>query len=84
VDIEKLATGEVWLASEAKKLGLVDDLMSSDEYIVNNMDNYAAVFNVSYVEKKKKNLVSKLLGTEAALKTFNRLINRLCSGFNVK
>ncbi len=31
VDIEKVATGEVWTATEAKALGLIDEISTSDE-----------------------------------------------------
>ena len=31
--IDDVATGEAWLAVEAKGLGLVDEIMTSDEYI---------------------------------------------------
>ena len=77
VDIEKLATGEVWLASEAKELGLVDELMTSDEYIIKNMDNFAAVFNVSYTEKKKNNLVNRFLSKSSVAGIITDVIQRL-------
>lgn len=77
VDIEKLATGEVWLASEAKELGLVDELMTSDEYIIKNMDNFAVVFNVSYTEKKKNNLVNRFLSRSAVAGVITDVIQRL-------
>lgn len=77
VDIEKLATGEVWLASEAKELGLVDELMTSDEYIIKNMDNFATVFNVSYTEKKKNNLVNRFLSRSAVAGVITDVIQRL-------
>ena len=31
IDLEKVATGEYWFASEAQKLGLVDELNTSDD-----------------------------------------------------
>merc|ERR1712113_1183628 len=33
LDIEQVATGESWMAAEGLKLGLVDHLMTSDEFI---------------------------------------------------
>lgn len=77
VDIEKLATGEVWLASEALELGLVDSLMTSDEYIIRNMDNFAAVFNVSYTEKKKNSFVSRFVSKAAVAGVITDVIHRL-------
>lgn len=50
--IDKLATGETWLGSRARELGLVDETGTSDEYIVAACDN-AEVYEVSYEKKKK-------------------------------
>jgi len=52
MDIDKLATGETWLGSRARELGLVDETSTSDEYIVANCDN-AEVYQVAYEKKKK-------------------------------
>ena len=38
VDIEAIATGEYWLASEAKEKGLVDEIMTSDDYLCSKLD----------------------------------------------
>ncbi len=50
--IDKLATGETWLGSRARELGLVDETGTSDEYIVAACDN-AEVYEVAYEKKKK-------------------------------
>ncbi len=34
VDIEKLGNGDVWLASEALELGLVDEISTADDYLL--------------------------------------------------
>src|SRR5690606_5968528 len=34
VDLSKVATGEYWFALRAKELNLVDDIMTSDEYLM--------------------------------------------------
>ena len=52
VDIEKLATGEIWYGSQAKALELVDDVMTSDEYLVSRIAE-ADVFEVAFAQKKK-------------------------------
>ncbi len=52
MDIDKLATGETWLGSRARELGLVDETGTSDEYIVAACDN-AEVYEVAYEKKKK-------------------------------
>ncbi len=51
LDIERVATGETWFGQRALDLGLVDELVTSDEYIVKACDE-ADVFEVRYVEKK--------------------------------
>lgn len=50
--IDKLATGETWLGSRARELGLVDETGTSDEYIAAACDN-AEVYEVAYEKKKK-------------------------------
>ncbi len=76
VDIEAIATGEVWLGSKAKQLKLVDDIQTSDEYLVSNMDN-AEVFEVSFVQKKsiqeKLGLAAENSADRLLLRWFNRL-----------
>jgi len=34
LDVDAVSTGEYWLASRAKELGLVDELMTSDDYLL--------------------------------------------------
>ena len=34
LDVARVATGEHWLAHEAKELGLVDELKTSDDYLL--------------------------------------------------
>ena len=51
LDLERVATGEHWFGQRALDLGLVDELSTSDEYIVKACDK-ADVFEVKYVEKK--------------------------------
>lgn len=42
VDINKVATGETWLAKDAFDLRLVDSLKTSDEYLIDRMKDYNA------------------------------------------
>lgn len=51
VDISAIATGEVWLGTKALEMKLVDELKTSDEYLVDQMDT-ADVFEVSFIHKK--------------------------------
>ncbi len=51
LEIERVATGEAWFGRRALDLGLVDELVTSDEYLVRACDD-ADVFEVRYVERK--------------------------------
>lgn len=55
--IDKLATGETWQGTRAKELGLVDEIGTSDEIIVNACAG-ADVYRVAY--EKKKHITEKL------------------------
>ena len=51
VDTDIVATGEVWQGEEAVKVGLVDSLETSDNYLV-NLSKEAKLFEIEFVEKK--------------------------------
>jgi len=83
VDIDKVATGEVWFGKRAIEANLVDELMTSDEYLSEACEN-ADVFVVRYEEKKS--LQDKLSsfavdsGDGILTKWYNRLMkNRFIS-----
>ena len=50
LDIQTIATGEYWLAVKALELGLVDELSTSDSYILDAIKD-KNVYSVKYVEK---------------------------------
>lgn len=52
VDIDKIATGEIWYGARAQDMALIDDIQTSDEYLVSRIEE-ADVFEISYVFKKK-------------------------------
>jgi serine protease SohB len=52
IEIDKVATGEVWFGSRALELSLVDELMTSDEYLT-HCAKESKVFEINYVQKKK-------------------------------
>lgn len=58
LDIDKVSTGEHWLAKDAFNLRLVDKLSTSDEYLIGKMGNYQA-FKLTI--QPKTSLVNKLL-----------------------
>jgi len=51
VDIEAVATGEVWYGTRALEKNLVDVLETSDQYLF-NLKNEADIFEVKYIHKK--------------------------------
>lgn len=51
VDLEKAANGEHWLAQEAMNMQLVDELKTSDEYLL-SQSHAANIFEISYEERK--------------------------------
>jgi serine protease SohB len=67
VAIEKVATGEHWLAKDAFSLELVDKLYTSDEYIIDMIDTHE-VFQVT--KKGKTSVLSKMLKPVANLLNF--------------
>ena len=76
VDIEKVATGEIWFGNQAIENNLVDEVMTSDEYILNQMED-RDVYEVKFTPKKS---LSERLGKSAentSLSVTDRLIERL-------
>ena len=53
VDIKEVSTGEAWYGERAKEINLIDDLMTSDEYIVSSCKE-ADVYEVRWVTPPKK------------------------------
>ncbi len=75
LDVDSVATGEHWFGTQAHKLGLVDEIKTSDDLIVDACQE-KTVLAISYVQKKK--LTDKLSGVagEAAENVFMRLLSR--------
>ena len=57
IDIDKISTGEYWLATKAKELNLVDDLMTSDEYLMKLHESGNNIYAIEY--KKEQTLMNK-------------------------
>lgn len=51
VDIAAVATGEVWYGQRAKSVNLIDDIKTSDEYLM-DLAETADIFEVEYTVKK--------------------------------
>ena len=70
LDVAKVANGDTWLGREALELGLVDELVASDDYLFRSRDR-AKIYEVSSEERKSllQQLLSRLgFAAEAALR----------------
>ena len=65
IDIQKVATGEHWLGTQALGLNLVDEIKTSDDYLL-ECSKQAQVFEIAF--EVKKPLLSKLSATANLLK----------------
>lgn len=63
INIDEVATGEHWFAIQAKEKGLIDDIGTSDDFILSQLDQYK-IITVNYQRKRKitdrfaKNIIS--------------------------
>lgn len=64
IDIEKVSTGEHWLAKQAITLKLVDEIATSDDYLLSHSEN-SNLFEIKY--HVKKSLTEKLFSAQARL-----------------
>ena len=60
LDLSKIATGEHWLGTKAKELNLVDEIMTSDDYILSLL-GHKKVYQINLKEEELKGL-QKLIG----------------------
>jgi len=64
LDIERVATGEYWYGTRALELGLVDEVGSSDDYLMRRVAE-AQIFAITY--KGREGFMQKLQGAFAAI-----------------
>ena len=76
VDIDRISTGEIWLGTRAKEMALVDELMTSDEYLV-SLSSDADIYEVKYTHRKslpeKMGLAAENSTDRLLLRWWNRL-----------
>lgn len=65
IDMMKVATGEYWYGQQALDLGLVDELLTSDDYLLEKYKNKAQIFEISF--EKKQSLSDKISGVLGAV-----------------
>lgn len=74
VNLDEVATGEYWYASKAIKLNMVDDLMTSDDYLL-TASNRANIYKLTLTQKKT--LGERIINTFAmALDTFKLSLHK--------
>lgn len=64
IDIEKVSTGEHWLAKQALPLKLVDEILTSDDYLLMHSQN-SNLFEIKY--HTKKSFTEKLFSAQSRL-----------------
>ena len=77
IDMGLVATGEYWYGERALSLGLVDELTTSDDYLLKAYQAHSPIYEIKY--EKKRHLSEKLsdiLG-QSATKAFDRVVQRL-------
>lgn len=80
LDMDSVATGEVWLGTDALAKQLVDEICTSDQYLVERAQ-VAKVFQVSYHFKKNLQERIGLAAASTADNVATRLWQRLQQGF---
>ena len=75
IEIDKIATGETWVGSQAKERYMVDELKTSDEYIVEACRD-SEVFEIEYEFKKTIQEKFSSVLEESAAKLFSRWVNK--------
>lgn len=74
LQIDQVATGEHWYGEDALKLGLVDDITTSDAYILKLMDTHQVY---ALTTKKKQTFADKLGFSNAAVMAVDSAIDKL-------
>ncbi|OCF95769.1 protease SohB [Gilliamella sp. wkB308] len=75
IDIDQVATGEHWFAMQAKDKGLVDEISTSDDFILSHLDSHK-IISVSYQRRQK--LSEKI--SKNVVKSVERLFFRQGNG----
>lgn len=80
LDMQQIATGEVWLGSDALQRQLVDELKTSDQYLIERATE-AQVFQVSYLVRKNLQERLGLAAASTADSLLTRVWQRMQQGF---
>lgn len=77
LNIDKVATGEYWYGEQAINLGLVDQILTSDDYLLQKYQASAPIYEVTWQRKQK--LTEKMADVfgQALSKASNQLFEKL-------
>ncbi|WJG07874.1 protease SohB [Aliiglaciecola sp. LCG003] len=76
LDIDRVATGEYWYGAKAQELGLVDEIQTSDDFLLNKLTSHK-IYSVKYSKKKS---VAERLGMAASTGIESALIKLWSKG----
>ena len=75
LDMEAIATGEIWFGTRALTQNLVDELLTSDEYLVAQVDS-ADIYEIAYVKKKTLQQKVGMVAEESMDRVLGRWMDR--------
>lgn len=77
LDVAKIATGEYWFGEQALKLGLVDKIQTSDDYLLEFHQDSVPLFEIKFQAKQSfAQKISEILGQAAEI-SVNRILTQL-------
>jgi serine protease SohB len=80
LDVDKVATGEVWYGQNALEVGLIDALQTSDAYVQERLEDWD-VFEVKFANKKSWQEKMGMAAEGAVERTFLKIWQRSERGF---
>ncbi len=78
IDIEKVATGEYWYGSKAQELNLVDEIQTSDDFLMQANESFK-LYKLKYASKKT---LAQKLGLAVSQGVENGIANVITSARN--
>ena len=77
--IDQVATGEYWYGERALKLGLVDEILTSDDYLLKKFQEGSPIYTVKWERKQKlTEKITDIFGS-ALEKASNQVLEKLAS-----
>lgn len=77
LDLQTVATGEYWYGDQAIRLGLIDKIQTSDDYVLEKMKDKKNIFEISFEKKKKFAERLSEVFASAAERVTHKLIEQL-------